>query len=131
MSEETNKDPEIVEGKTTPSMDIRAEVTRRVKTESGNKVRQNIIDALYEAEEKRRTDAVMNIFTQIEAKNKDLAGKSHPDQKFYDSDGKEKYAVFSKGRVDEIKKLKEEIAKLESKLILAFEKNDWSKVLGG
>lgn len=118
------------EGPTKPTQEIKVEVGRRLSTYS-TAVKDRIVDALYEEEVKKRTDAATRIFQEIGTKEKELAKINRPDNVVFDADKKPIQEGYSKERLEAIQKLKEEIEKLESKLRLAFEKGDWSKVLGG
>jgi hypothetical protein len=138
MSEET--EDQTPEAEATPATDtapktepqsrqIRAEVAGRLKS-IGSTVHNNVVEALYNKEADRRTAAVLKCVEEIEGKEKEL-NKLFPDVVTYeDEEGKVPTKRYSKERVEQRKKLKEEIGKLNGKLNLALEKNDWSKLLG-
>ena len=116
---------------TQPKQEIRAEVARRL-AKAGDLVKEKITDHLFTTELTRRTDATLKVVNDLEAKEKEFAKVSTPDNITYDADGKKiGEGTYSKERSETRKKLREEIGKLESKLGAALEKGDWSKILGG
>ena len=96
---------------------------------SGSDVKSNILDTLYNRELTTRTDACLKLLTKIEEKEKELKKLKVSDNNIYDEGGTVVAGGYSKGRIDEIKKVKEELDKLNRALENALENNDFSKAL--
>lgn len=126
--------PEATPSETTDkpkaSREIRADVADRLKS-VGEPVRAAVTDILYGREEERRVDAVVKVIDEIETKERDLKKIDRGDIEHRDEEGRVVNSYYSKQRIEERKKLREEIGKLNGKLELALVKGDWSKLLGG
>lgn len=103
-------------------------VTERLGT-IGSTVREKVVAQLVETEVQKRTEAVVFVVKRLDESNEQLKKINRGDLVTYNEDGSVASTGWSKGRVDEIKKIKESIQKLENALELAFEKNDFQKIM--
>lgn len=110
--------------------EIKVQVAERL-AEAGQDVMDRVVDHLYEAEVKRRTDKVVEVMAALKGYEQDYKKLNRADNVTYDRERKPVTETFSKDRLDQLKALEEKIEKEEKKLKLAFEQNDWSKLLGG
>ena len=111
-----------------PSIMLRREVTE-VLASSGNRVRNLVVGELVEAEISKRKAAVVALLTKVEEKFKALKKAEAQGVVNYDAAGQAVGTpVFTKQQVDEIKKLREEIERIQSALEKAFADSDFKKV---
>lgn len=108
------------------SRTLQKEVSEKVELASKS-VKDKVVEMLAEKEVQARTDATMNVLAKLNEANKEL-NKLKPDNVFYDIDGKEVSATFTKAKLEERKKLVEKRDSLDKALTLALVKNDFSKV---
>ena len=108
--------------------DIQTEVATRLSSLS-KVVYDELVNNLVTAETTRRVDAVTTVFNKAAGLKKDLQKINRPDQQLFTADGTVASEAYSKSRLEEIKKLNEQIGKLDQALAAAFDKNDFSKVL--
>lgn len=94
------------------------------------RVEGEVIEVLVAREVDRRTKAMVDVIDKLDQAKKELNKINRADQVFYDEEGKAAVqTLFTKGRIDEIKKAKEKIAKIEGAINKALdEKADWSGV---
>lgn len=107
---------------------IKEKLAERLLT-SGSDVKNNILDTLYNNELKTRTDACLKVLTKIEEKEKELKKLKVSDNNIYDEKGTVVAGGYSKARVDDIKKVSDELERLNKALENALENNDFTKVL--
>lgn len=93
------------------------------------KVKSIVVQKLYDAELQRRVDAAIKCVSQIEDLEKDLKKISKPDVETYNADGSVANASYSKEKIEQIKNKTKEKEKLETALMQALEKNDFSALL--
>lgn len=94
----------------------------------GPSVREKVVTLLVDAEVEKRTTAVVAVVRKLDEANAALRKVNRADMETFNEDGSVATATFTKQRLDEIKKTKETIAKLEKALDEAFEKSDFQKV---
>ena len=94
----------------------------------GPSVREKVVTLLVDAEIEKRTNAVVAVVRKLDEANAALKKINRPDTETYNEDGSVASASFTKQRLDEVKKTKETIAKLEKALDEAFDKSDFQKV---
>lgn len=97
-----------------------------VISSSNEEVINRVVGVFVEKELSRRVDSLVSAFNSLEEKNKELA-KVKPDHVLYDQDGNKTTESYTKDKVDEVKKLKESIKKVETAINAALE-GDFSKV---
>ena len=95
---------------------------------SGENVRNAVVEELAKREVSRRISAVVSGFDQL-AEAKKAFAKIKPDQQSFDGDGKMVVELFSKPKMEELKKAQSLVAKIEKALDLACgEKPDYSLI---
>lgn len=85
---------------------------------SGTQVVERVVNRLTEVELGRRADALLKAVELSGKLAKDLAKIDRPDVQTFDGDGKVVTETYTKARLEERKKLRDRIAKVEK----AFEK---------
>jgi len=93
---------------------------------SGEKVKSIVVDTLVDSEIKRRTDALLAGISKLNALKKDLAKIDKADgETFIQDQGGNMLSqqTWSKGRLEEIKKAKEGVEKLDKAIADALELN--------
>lgn len=93
------------------------------------KVKDIVIQKLYDAELQRRVDAAIRCVSQLEEIERDLKKISKPDVETYNADGSVANTSYSKEKVEQIKNKTKEKEKLEQALMQALEKNDFNALL--
>lgn len=113
-----------------PQAALRAEIATRLST-SGKDVREIVIADLTKAEIDRRASAVKSLITKIDEKVKELkkAEKEGKPAGFTKDGQPVGDPIYTKEQAEAIKKVNEDIAKIEAALRKAFEEGDFSKVL--
>lgn len=106
---------------------VKEVVTERLGS-VGPVVRDKVIDILVDAEVEKRTTAVVNVVRKLDEAVVALRKINKPDNETFNEDGSVATTSFSKARLDDIKKTKEIVSKLEAALELAFDKSDFTKV---
>ena len=106
---------------------VKEVVTERLGS-VGPVVRDKVINILVETEVEKRTTAVVNVVRKLDEAVVALRKVNKPDIETFNADGSVASAQFSKTRLDDIKKAKEVVEKLEAALENAFEKSDFTKV---
>lgn len=96
---------------------------------SNEDVKAKLIDHMYNEEVARRTAACLKVITKIQESDKELAKLSRGDVETFNEAGEPNTPVYTKERVDALKKAKETNQKLLSALDSALNKNDFKKVL--
>lgn len=103
------------------AIQIRNEVKELVQKAD---IRSRVVTALVEAESSARADMLSNALIE----RKKLEGeikKVRPDVKTYDEDGKILSESYTKQQVDDLKKLKEKLQKLDKELNKAITEADY------
>ncbi len=98
-------------------------------SKSSTEVKVRLIDVLANREVNLRVEKSAQIMDKLDKLSKGLRKISKPDVEHYDENRVVVSAVYSKNRLDEIKKLKEQVDRLEKTLIDAFEKGEWQRLL--
>lgn len=105
---------------------IREAIGQRLAEIAPN-VEDKILDTFVDREVDKRAKAVVNVIDQLVKLEQDLR-KIKPDQQFFDADGKETGASYSKTKVEEKKKLEDRIAKFTNAVNKAVDKGDYGDV---
>lgn len=126
MADATNTTPETL----SPQAALRAEIATRLAT-SGKDVREIVIADLTKAEIDRRAGAVKTVITKIDDKVKELkkAEKEGKPAGFTKDGVAVGDPIYTKEQAEAIKKINEEITKLQAALTKAFDEGDFSKLL--
>ena len=96
---------------------------------SGNSsVKDLVIQASVSAEINRRKDVLLQALNEYKTKDSALKKESYPDIKTYNADGTVASATFSKAKLDELSKSKQELAKLSKLIGNAIDKGDYSEL---
>jgi len=96
---------------------------------SGPQVREAVVSTLVDTQLARRQKAVLSILEKLDAKDKELRKAESAGTQTFDHKGNVTgVPSFSKQQIDEMRKLREEIQKLEKALSSALESNDWNKL---
>ena len=106
---------------------VKETVTERLGN-VGPTVRESVVTLLVNAEVDRRTTAVVTVVKKLYEATAALKKINRADVETFNEDGTVASAAFSKPRLEDIKKSKETIAKLEKALEEAFDKSDFQKV---
>jgi transcription termination factor NusB len=109
-------------------MDIKQTVTDLLK-DSGQNVKDQVVNTLFKAELDKRTDACLKVIEKITENEKAYKKANKPDIETFKEDGKVDTSGYSKAKVEELKKMREEKEKLDTALQNALEKNDFTKLL--
>jgi hypothetical protein len=81
---------------------------------SGPKIRNNAIDHFADLEQKRRVDILVAAVTAHRELNADFHKINRADQVLYDGTGAIMHESYTKGRLNDITKLREKLTKLEA-----------------
>ena len=108
-------------------MDINQKVAERIAG-SNEKIQESVIEHLAGKEVERRTNAVIKVFAELTALEKEVT-KIKPDLSQYDSNGALVVENWSKAKIDERNKKIDKRNKLISALDKALDKNDYSDLL--
>lgn len=95
---------------------------------SGPAVRERVIDTLVEREVASRAEALDKALAKRNEYTRELRKLEKPDVEQFDADGKVTSSSFSKARVDELKKAREGLTKLEGAIDKALTNNDFAKL---
>ena len=95
---------------------------------SGTAVRERVIDTLVEREVVSRVEVLDKGLAKRSEYERELRKISKPDVETYDAEGKPVSATYSKARIDELKKSREQLTKLEGAIDKALVSNDFSKL---
>lgn len=109
------------------TISIAASVAQRLAGTS-TQVMDIIVDGLVQVEIHKRAESAKAALLELDKLTIKLRSVSSPDQKLFDAGGTVVNEYFTKGRLDEIKKLNEKIAKIDGCLKSAFEDNDFKKL---
>jgi hypothetical protein len=112
----------------TKSPSVKETVVNRL-ARTGLAVRDAVIDILVKEETEKRVVAATKAVNKLSELEKELKKLSKPDVETFNVDMSPATSSFSKSRVEEIKKVREQIAKVEKALTEAFENNDFQKLL--
>lgn len=111
-----------------PSIMLKADVADKLST-SATSVRALVIDELFQAEIEKRKKVVLSILGTIDEKSKELFKLQKQGAVNYNLNGDPiGEPVFTKPQLEEIKKVKEGIEKMQSALDKAFTNNDFQKL---
>lgn len=94
----------------------------------GPKVVDRVVETMVERETNKRSTALVTVLDLLAREELDLKKIDRPDTEAYDGEGKVVSSTYTKGRIEEIKKAKESIAKKQKAISDALEKNDYSGV---
>lgn len=94
----------------------------------GPTVREKVVDLMVDQEIDRRVKAVSALVTKLDEINTNLKKIDRADVETFNQDGTVATSSFTKARLEEIKKAKEQATKIEKALDQAFENNDFQKV---
>ena len=108
-------------------MDINQKVAEKI-TGSNEKIKEGLIEHLAGKEIERRTNAVIKVFSELTALEKEIV-KIKPDLNQYDTNGLLVIENWSKDKLTERNKKIEKINKLTAALDKALDKNDFSDLL--
>jgi hypothetical protein len=111
-----------------PSIALRKEVVERL-TASGGKVRDLVVNELVESEITKRKTAVVGLLTKVDEKYKELKkAQAQGTQNFNLAGQPVGEPIFTKQQVEAVKKLTEEIERIQTALEKAFSDGDFKKV---
>jgi hypothetical protein len=111
-----------------PSIALRKEVVERL-TASGSKVRDLVLNELVESEIVKRKNAVVALLTKVDEKFKELKKAQNQGSQSFNLAGEAVgEPVFTKQQVDAVKKLTDEIERIQTALEKAFSEGDFKKV---
>ena len=108
-------------------MEINQKVAEKI-TGSNEKIKEGLIEHLAGKEIERRTNAVIKVFSELTALEKEIV-KIKPDLNQYDTNGLLVIENWSKDKLTERNKKIEKINKLTAALDKALDKNDFSDLL--
>lgn len=110
------------------STTLRQEIVSAV-AEASPKVRALVIEELVDEEIKRRKELVLKVFNKAEEKKRELRKAESQGVTPLNLQGKATgEPIFTNQQLEAIKKLREEIGKIERALENAFEKGDFKKL---
>lgn len=115
------------ETKETKVTGLLAEVAERVKV-SAPEVYNRLRDSMVEKEVASRVQLLDTAFQKRRELSNELTKVNRPDQETYNVDGSVASQSYTKARLEEIKKAKETLAKMEEAMERALADNDWSKL---
>jgi hypothetical protein len=96
---------------------------------SGPQVRDAVVSSLVDVQLARRQKAVLSILEKLDAKDKELRKAESAGTQTFDGKGNVTgVPSFTKDQIDSMRKLREEIQKMEGALSKALESNDWQKL---
>ncbi len=111
-----------------PSLAVRGEVLERLST-SGPGVRGLVVEELVQAEITKRKEAVLKVLARIDEKHKEQKKLENQGTLFFDAKGEQAgLPTFTKQQADEMKKLREEINRMQVALENAFTNSDFKKL---
>ncbi len=109
------------------SVGLLSEVAEKIG-QSTPQVRERVVNALVEREVAARTDTLDKALAKRTELDREAKKLSKPDVEQFDVEGKVMSTSFSKARVDELKKAREQLEKLETAIDKALADNDFSKL---
>ncbi len=109
------------------SISIRDSVRESLKS-VGPRTRDAVIEYFAEQEAGKQAQALIKGLEKLNTLERDYQKINRPDVVTYDAEGKEASKTFSKARIDERKKLQEQIEKLTNAINKADDGNDFSKL---
>lgn len=115
--------------KKSASLQVRADVAEAL-AQSGQQIRTLVISDLTQTEIAKRKVAVLKVLSKVDEAYKELRKQESQGERKFDLAGTPiGEPSFTKAQLGEIKKVKEEVAKLQAALEKAFSDNDFQKVL--
>jgi len=90
-------------------------------------IRRLAVDQLVDEEAKVRTNLIVKALSERRKAEQDVR-KTKPDNTTYDAEGNVKEESFTKAKIDELKKIKERIAKIDKSLTEAIDKADYKEL---
>lgn len=115
------------EGNQTVNTALRTDIAEKLAN-SGQQVRGLVVEQLTQDEIKRRVQSVLNVLEKIETKQKELRKLENGGVVNFNGDGTALSPVFTKQQLEDMKKSKEHIAKLQGAMEKAFESSDFGKL---
>lgn len=91
-------------------------------------VRQKVVDILADRGIEARATALEKALTRRSDLQRDLKKAEKPDVEHFNPDGSPAPALYTKAKVEEVKKAREALDKVEKAIDLALTKNDFTKV---
>lgn len=95
---------------------------------NGNTVREAVVELLAEEETQKRVTAAVSAVKKLTDIQKEQKKINKADVETFNADGSVASSQYTKGRLDEIKKLNEQISKVEAALTEAFDNNNFQKL---
>lgn len=103
------------------SLELKNKISEKLSN-SSEKIQEIVLSKYVDLEVERRSDLLFQGIETLNRLNKDLVKLDKPDIEEYDSE-KTKIVKFSKGRIEQINKLKEQIKKIETCVEITFDSN--------
>jgi hypothetical protein len=128
MSDDAAKEAENTEadGKPPVAVDISKEVTTKVADlQTGGEVRKRVVDELVEDEIAKRSKKLATVLAKRQEAWRELQ-KIKPDQASYNEKHEKVSETYSKGKMEERKKLEEKIAKMDKAINKAVNDADYA-----
>lgn len=107
---------------------LKEKVSERIAN-SSDVVRDKVVDLLVQDEITKRVDAVTKVMTKIDTVEAELKKEDKPNVRTVNADGSVARTEYTVEQYEKLKKLRDTLEKLKSSLDLAFDKNDFTKVL--
>lgn len=104
-----------------------AEVAERIKNAAPD-VYNRLRDNMVEKEVASRVQLLDTAFQKRRELLNELSKVNRPDQETFNADGSVATQSYTKARLEEIKKAKEVLGKMEEAIEKALAENDWSKL---
>ena len=103
------------------SLELKNKIAEKLTT-SSEKIQDMVLSRYVDLEIERRSDLLFQGIEALNKLNKELTKLDKPDIEEYDSE-KTKIVKYSKGRIEQIRKFKEQSKKFESSTEAAFDNN--------
>lgn len=97
-------------------------------TNLGGRTRESVIEYFAAAKAEKQAQALIKGLDKLNGFERELQKINRPDVITYDSEGAQASATFSKERIEERKKLNEQIEKLSNAINKADDTNDFDKL---
>lgn len=126
MTDLKNSAPETPQDKVTVAAKIHEIVAQRLEKSKGD-VREAVIESFVSKENDRRASLLIKAVNKAEELEKAIA-KIKPDQHNYDGNGDLLSSTFSEQKMKELKKVKQERAKLDQAMDEAFDSANYQQL---
>lgn len=96
--------------------------------QSGSSVRKKVVEVMVEKEVNLRVELLTKALEKRKEAEKELKKVDKPDVETFSRDGSPLPSVYSKTKMEEVKKAKDKLSKIDGSIAKALRENDFSKL---